>query len=84
MMRPDEVRKTKGYSTTAVSDRIRAQVVELEKQMPKGTKLEIVQDAGQRVANRTRHVLFYHRSQDARSRKARSPRSDGESVRVCK
>ena len=37
-----EVRKSKGYSTTAVSDRIRARVVELEQEMPKGTKLEIV------------------------------------------
>ena len=51
-----EVRKAKGYSTTAVSDRIRARVVELEKQMPVGTKLEIVQDAGQRVAAAVRNV----------------------------
>ena len=51
-----EVRKAKGYSTTAVSDRIRERVVELEKQMPAGTKLEIVQDAGQRVAAAVRNV----------------------------
>ncbi len=51
-----EVRKSKGYSTTAVSDRIRARVVELEKQMPAGTRLELVQDAGQRVAAAVRNV----------------------------
>ncbi|MBA2627883.1 MAG: efflux RND transporter permease subunit, partial [Gemmatimonadales bacterium] len=51
-----EVRKSKGYSTTAVSDRIRGHIVELEKQMPAGTKLELVQDAGTRVAAAVRNV----------------------------
>jgi HAE1 family hydrophobic/amphiphilic exporter-1 len=51
-----EVKKTKGYSTTAVSDRIRERVVELERQMPRGVKLEVVQDAGQRVSAAVRNV----------------------------
>src|SRR3954468_10783016 len=45
-----DVKKAKGYSTTEVSDKVRARVVELQKTLPTGTKLELVKDAGWRVA----------------------------------
>ena len=43
------ITKSKGYSTTAVSDRIREKIEQLQQTMPAGTKLEIVRDAGVRV-----------------------------------
>jgi hydrophobic/amphiphilic exporter-1 (mainly G- bacteria), HAE1 family len=43
-----EVLKTKGYSTTAVSDAVKARARALEPRL-QGAKLQIVQDAGQRV-----------------------------------
>ncbi len=51
-----DVVKSKGYSTTAVSDRVRARVVELQKALPPGAKLEIVRDAGVRVRNSVNDV----------------------------
>jgi len=51
-----EVIKSKGYSTTYVSDLIRNRVVELQATMPAGVKLEIVQDAGQRVSRAVANV----------------------------
>src|SRR5215208_4878956 len=44
-----DIKKAKGYSTTDVSDRIRARVEQLQKTLPGGTKLELVRDAGTRV-----------------------------------
>src|SRR5215212_8383939 len=51
-----DIKKSKGYSTTDVSDRIRARVVDLQKTLPTGTKLELVKDAGWRVAAAVRNV----------------------------
>jgi HAE1 family hydrophobic/amphiphilic exporter-1 len=44
-----DVKKSKGFSTTDVSDRVRARVAELQPTLGKGTKLEQVKDAGVRV-----------------------------------
>jgi hydrophobic/amphiphilic exporter-1 (mainly G- bacteria), HAE1 family len=51
-----EVLKAKGYSTTQVTDVIHRHVAELQKRIPPGAKLEIVQDAGTRVHNAVRNV----------------------------
>ena len=51
-----EIIKSKGYSTTQVSDQIRARVALLQRGMPEGVKLEIVQDAGQRVSRAVANV----------------------------
>ncbi|MEA2723671.1 MAG: hypothetical protein QOH59_1442 [Gemmatimonadales bacterium] len=51
-----EVIKSKGYSTTQVSDQIRSRVAGLQSTMPTGVKLEIVQDAGERVSRAVANV----------------------------
>ncbi|MEO8089842.1 MAG: efflux RND transporter permease subunit, partial [Gemmatimonadales bacterium] len=51
-----EVIKSKGYSTTQVSDQIRARLAGLQSTMPDGVKLEIVQDAGERVSRAVANV----------------------------
>jgi hydrophobic/amphiphilic exporter-1 (mainly G- bacteria), HAE1 family len=51
-----EIIKSKGYSTTYVSDQIRNRVAELQRTMPPEVKLEIVQDAGQRVSRAVANV----------------------------
>jgi HAE1 family hydrophobic/amphiphilic exporter-1 len=51
-----EIIKAKGYSTTQVSDIIRARLTQLQRTMPEGVKLEIVQDAGQRVSRAVANV----------------------------
>src|SRR6476620_4959503 len=48
--------KSKGYSTTQVSDEIKARVSELQHTMPDDVKLAIVQDAGQRVSRAVANV----------------------------
>ncbi|MDY7225990.1 efflux RND transporter permease subunit [Hyalangium rubrum] len=45
-----DVLKSKGYSTTDVADKIRERVKALEPKLPAGARLEIVRDAGTRVA----------------------------------
>jgi len=51
-----DILKAKGYSTTQVSDEIHQRVAALEQRLPPGAKLEIVQDAGQRVSRAVRNV----------------------------
>jgi HAE1 family hydrophobic/amphiphilic exporter-1 len=51
-----DVLKAKGYSTTQVTDLIHQHVTALERRMPAGVKLEIVQDAGVRVSHAVRNV----------------------------
>ncbi len=51
-----EVLKAKGYSTTQVTDILHRHVAALQKRIPAGAKLEIVQDAGLRVHNAVRNV----------------------------
>src|SRR5215208_1970742 len=51
-----DIKKSKGFSTTDVSDKIRARVGELQTTLPKGTKLELVKDAGPRVTTAVNNV----------------------------
>ena len=51
-----EIIKSKGYSTTQVSDAIMGRVVQLQRSMPESVKLEVVQDAGQRVRRAVANV----------------------------
>jgi hydrophobic/amphiphilic exporter-1 (mainly G- bacteria), HAE1 family len=51
-----EVLKSKGYSTTAVADQVKARAAALEARLPPGAKLSIVQDSGERVSRSVREV----------------------------
>jgi HAE1 family hydrophobic/amphiphilic exporter-1 len=51
-----DMKKSKGYSTTDVSDQIRSRVEELQKTLPAGTKIELVKDAGRRVTTAVNNV----------------------------
>src|SRR4051812_47427997 len=51
-----DIVKSKGYSTTTVSDAIKARLPALKAQLPAGTTIEIVRDAGQRVRNSVKNV----------------------------
>ncbi|HEY5219110.1 MAG TPA: efflux RND transporter permease subunit, partial [Gemmatimonadaceae bacterium] len=44
-----DVKKANGYSTTDVSDKIRARAAEIAKTLPAGTTMELVKDSGVRV-----------------------------------
>ena len=44
-----DIKKSPGYSTTDVSDRVRAKVKQLQGNLPEGTKIVLVKDAGTRV-----------------------------------
>ncbi|HEX8695009.1 MAG TPA: efflux RND transporter permease subunit [Longimicrobium sp.] len=49
-----DIIKSQGYSTTDVSERVIARVKELQETLPAGVRMDVVQDAGERV---TRSVL---------------------------
>jgi HAE1 family hydrophobic/amphiphilic exporter-1 len=51
-----QVLKAKGYSTTQVSNGLRARIEALQQRLPEGASLEIVQDAGVRVDHAVRNV----------------------------
>ena len=51
-----DIKKSKGFSTTEVSDKIRARVEKLQPTFGAGTKLELVKDSGVRVKNAVRNV----------------------------
>ena len=51
-----EILKTKGYSTTEVSDQVRARVQGLQRTLPRAVKMEIVRDAGVRVERAVANV----------------------------
>jgi HAE1 family hydrophobic/amphiphilic exporter-1 len=51
-----DIVKSKGYSTTTVSDAIKARLPQLRATLPPGTTIEVVRDAGQRVRNSVRNV----------------------------
>jgi HAE1 family hydrophobic/amphiphilic exporter-1 len=51
-----EVLKSKGYSTTAVADEVKARAAALRPRLPEGSRLAVVQDAGQRVAQSVENV----------------------------
>jgi hydrophobe/amphiphile efflux-1 (HAE1) family protein len=44
-----DIKKALGYSTTDVSERVLKRIRELESTLPKGAKLEVVRDSGERV-----------------------------------
>src|SRR5688500_1916436 len=51
-----DIVKSKGYSTTTVSDAIKERLPALQAGLPKGTTIEIVRDAGSRVRASVRSV----------------------------
>ncbi|HEX2092551.1 MAG TPA: efflux RND transporter permease subunit [Longimicrobiaceae bacterium] len=50
------VLKSKGYSTTDVADQLLARVAEVQKTLPAGTRLQVVQNAGERVRDSVHNV----------------------------
>ena len=44
-----DIKKALGYSTTDVSERVLKRIKELEQELPKGTKMQVVKDSGARV-----------------------------------
>ncbi len=51
-----DIKKSKGYSTTQVAERIRKQATEIQKTLPQGVSFRVVRDAGTRVADSVRNV----------------------------
>jgi hydrophobic/amphiphilic exporter-1 (mainly G- bacteria), HAE1 family len=51
-----DVKKSKGYSTTEVSDKVRERVQQLQPTLGKGTTLELVKDSGVRVDHAVHNV----------------------------
>ncbi|CAG0962706.1 Multidrug resistance protein MdtC [Burkholderiales bacterium] len=51
------ITRTREASTVSVADEIRAQVVEISKTLPAGTKLEVVQDGGRAASNSLDNVI---------------------------
>jgi HAE1 family hydrophobic/amphiphilic exporter-1 len=51
-----DIVKSKGFSTTAVANDIRARVEEIQRRLPAGVTLRIVRDAGTRVTNSVENV----------------------------
>ncbi len=51
-----DIKKSKGFSTTEVSDKIRARVEQIQPTLGKGTKLELVKDSGVRVDHAVKNV----------------------------
>jgi HAE1 family hydrophobic/amphiphilic exporter-1 len=51
-----DIIKSRGYSTTSVSDGVRARIASLQQTLPRGTRIELVRDAGTRVRNSVRNV----------------------------
>ncbi|MGE3842808.1 MAG: efflux RND transporter permease subunit, partial [Vicinamibacterales bacterium] len=51
-----DIIKSDGYSTTDVADRVKATLQEVRRALPPGVDLQIVRDAGERVANSVEDV----------------------------
>ncbi len=51
-----DITKTREVSTTRVADDIKASVAQLQKTLPRGVRLDVVRDAGERVSNSVRNV----------------------------
>jgi HAE1 family hydrophobic/amphiphilic exporter-1 len=51
-----DIKKSKGYSTTAVANAVRAEIAEIQKTLPAGVTASIVRDAGRRVSDSVRNV----------------------------
>src|SRR5215475_6282028 len=52
-----DVKKSNGYSTTDVAQKVRDRLAQIEKTLPKGTKIELVKDSGVRVDHAVRNVI---------------------------
>ncbi len=53
-----DIRKSKGFSTTAMADAIRAEIDAIRPTLPPGVTLSIVRDSGRRVANSVENVAM--------------------------
>src|SRR5687768_17962615 len=53
-----EITKSKGYSTTDVSGKINAKIEALQADLPDGVTLQVVRDAGPRVATAVENVQW--------------------------
>jgi HAE1 family hydrophobic/amphiphilic exporter-1 len=51
-----DITKSKGASTTTVSDAVKAAIAKIQPTLPPGVKLSVVRDAGERVRNSVRNV----------------------------
>jgi hydrophobic/amphiphilic exporter-1 (mainly G- bacteria), HAE1 family len=51
-----DITKSKGASTTKVSDAVKAAVAKLQPTLPQGVRIEVVRDAGERVRQSVRNV----------------------------
>jgi HAE1 family hydrophobic/amphiphilic exporter-1 len=51
-----DIKKSKGYSTTEVTDRVRARMAEIQTTLPGSARLELVKDGGERVDRSVRNV----------------------------
>ncbi|MEP6491972.1 MAG: efflux RND transporter permease subunit [bacterium] len=51
-----DVKKSKGYSTTDVATRVRDRLLQIEKTLPTGTKVDLVKDSGVRVTAAVKNV----------------------------
>ncbi|HET9209680.1 MAG TPA: efflux RND transporter permease subunit, partial [Thermoanaerobaculia bacterium] len=51
-----DITKSKGVSTTRVSDAIKAAIAKLQPTLPQGVRIEVVRDAGERVRQSVRNV----------------------------
>ena len=51
-----DVKKSKGYSTTDVAQRVRDRLAQLELTLPAGTRFDLVKDSGVRVRNAVKNV----------------------------
>jgi HAE1 family hydrophobic/amphiphilic exporter-1 len=51
-----DITKSKGASTTKVSDAVKAAIAKLQPALPRGVRIEVVRDAGERVRQSVRNV----------------------------
>jgi hydrophobic/amphiphilic exporter-1 (mainly G- bacteria), HAE1 family len=51
-----DITKSKGASTTSVSDAVKTRIERIGKTLPQGVELQVVRDAGERVRNSVRNV----------------------------
>ena len=51
-----DIKKSTGYSTTDVATKVRDRLAQIEKTLPKGTKIELVKDSGVRVDHAVSNV----------------------------
>ncbi|HEY4216098.1 MAG TPA: efflux RND transporter permease subunit [Gemmatimonadaceae bacterium] len=51
-----DIVKSREYSTTAVADGVRARIAQLQPTLPAGTRIQVVQDAGERVRASVQNV----------------------------